>query len=37
MPICTSVQSEMSVMLNDTGFTGFSGLPRELSLPGGHT
>jgi hypothetical protein len=37
MPICTSAQSGMSVMLNDTGFTGFNGLPRKLSLQGGHT
>jgi hypothetical protein len=30
-------QSGMSVMLNDTGFTEFNSLLRELSLPGGHT
>lgn len=37
MPICICAQSGMSAMLNDTGCTGFSGLPHELSLQGGHT
>ena len=37
IPICTCAQSGMSVMLNDTGFTGLNGLPGELSLLDGHT